>query len=250
MNKKEKNLLLLLLACACLLVAVLYSPIGSPENYIHNAYFIENQGVNFSGKIQNASRVSKYTNNYSVPSSFGSDNVLGESRKLANNPTISLDESKIEVAVPVYNSEKKNTANYKVSNPSSSSNNSSTINNATYSIQSKSNTIVPEHNNSGGGVVGGMGYNGGVIIGKTSDDDNNNNPEPNGFIALNNLDLSVFSDLTPKQGGGYSPGSGATDPGEDPIGQPIPVPDGFWLLLMMAAGYTATKYLKRKPQIV
>jgi len=116
---------------------------------------------------------------------------------------------------------------------------------ATYSVTSKSN-VMQNEKNSGGSLGGSLGA---TIISQTKNE-NNTNPQLNEFIALNSIDLSIFSDLTPKQGGGYTPGSGATDPGEDPTEEPLPVPDGFWLLLFMAIGYAAFKYLKKEPQTV
>lgn len=231
-----------------MLVVILYSPIGSPENYVQNSFYPENQGVSFSGKIQNASRGSKFGGNNSSPA-FTSPISLSENINFSNNPTISIEDNSIEVAQPEYKSVNRNTPKYAVANTSRYSNTSSDINNTNYSVTSKGSSIISKENSSGGSIGGGMGNSGAVIIGKTSDD-NNSNPQLNGFIALNSIDLTIFSDLTPKQGAGYTPGSGATDPGEDPIGEPIPVPDGFWLLLLMAIGYTAMKYFKKKPQTV
>ena len=49
MHKSENTILIWVLTWAGLLLGLLYSPIGSPDLYKHRNYFVENQGVNFSG---------------------------------------------------------------------------------------------------------------------------------------------------------------------------------------------------------
>ena len=231
----------LLLACATLFVVILYSPIGSPDNYMQSSYFAPNQGVSFSGRILNASRNRSFSINNSTTGLL-SMNGLSSSADFKENPNISIENNNIDVTIPEYNSEKKNSAKYAVANTYSSDN---THANTTYAVSDKSNSISTQNSGSASGG-GGIGNGGTAIIGKTSNDNNNNNPEPTGFTALT-VDLAVFSDLTTtKSSVDYLPGSGATDPGEDPIGEPIPVADGFWVLLFMAIGYTSMKFIKRK----
>jgi hypothetical protein len=186
--------------------------------------------------------------NNSSPS-FTSQNSLSASNNFSTSPTISLENKNIVVADPVYNTVNKNTLKYTVSNASKYTDIPLTINNTNYTVQSKRNNIISNQNNTGGSTGGGIVNAGTAIVGKTTED-NNSNPQINRFIALNNIDLSIFNDYSSKQGVGYTPGSGATDPGEDPTEEPIPVPDGFWVMLMMAAGYTAMKFFKKKPQTV
>lgn len=242
MNSKEKNLMFLLLACAALFVGILYSPIGSPEAYGNSHYFKQKLGVSFSGKILNASKSRRFGGSHSEPNGISMNN-MGASTDFSSNPNISIDDNNIDAKVPEYSSVKKNTAKYVVANTNTSSD--SNNGNASYAVSVKSNVI--SNQNSGGASGGdGIGNAGVAIIGKTSSGNDNQDPQPNGFAALN-VDLSIFNDLTTRQSGGaYTPGAGATDPGEDPIGPPIPVPDGFWLLLFMAVGYTSFKYIKRK----
>ncbi|MEI7501794.1 MAG: hypothetical protein WCJ61_00775 [Paludibacter sp.] len=231
----------LILACATLFVVILYSPIGSSDNYSQSQYFAPNQGVSFSGRILNASRNRSFNSNGSG-SGLMSMNGLGSSADFKENPNISIENNNIDATMPEYNSTKKSTAKYSVANTNSAG---SSHENATYAVSMKSNVISNQNSGASGG--GGIGNGSAAIIGKTSEGNNDNsNPQLNGFIALN-VDLSVFSDLTTtKAGVGYTPGSGATDPGEDPIGEPIPVPDGFWMLLFMAVGYSGLKMFKRK----
>jgi hypothetical protein len=246
-NRREKNLMFLLLACEALFVVILYSPIGSPNDYLQSPYFAKNQGVTFSGRIINSSKTKNFAGNRSQ-SGMISMNGLGSSVNFKENPSISIDDKNIDVTMPEYNSMKKNTAKYAVANTNTSSeyNNGNT----SYAVSAKSNIISNQNTgvSSGGGGIANVGA---AIIGKTTSDNNNPNPLPTGFTALN-IDLSVFNDLTtPKTSVGYT--AGATDPGEDNlVGPPIPVPDGFWLLLIMALGYTGFKFIKRKkldPQV-
>ena len=126
MNKKEKNLLFLLLACSILFVGILYSPIGSPDSYVQTSYYLQNQGVNFSGKIQNASKMSNLSVSKSSPS-FKTQNNFSGDNSFSSSPTISLENKSIEVAEPEYNSDKKNAPKYAVSNASKYTNSSSSI---------------------------------------------------------------------------------------------------------------------------
>ena len=236
----------MILACAFLLVLVLYSPIGSPENYVQNSYYTKNQGVSFSGKIQNAPRGGFYISTKSSPSILANSSIES-ANVIEPNSNISLEGNSINVQPLEYNSEIKSIPSYAVAKRSGhiSTAATATMQDATYSVASKSN-VMQNEKNSGGSLGGSLGA---TIISQTKNE-NNTNPQLNEFIALNSIDLSIFSDLTPKQGGGYTPGSGATDPGEDPTEEPLPVPDGFWLLLFMAIGYAAFKYLKKEPQTV
>jgi hypothetical protein len=63
--------------------------------------------------------------------------------------------------------------------------------------------------------------------------------------------MSMTTDLTTlenntadKQSVGYTPGAGATDPGDEPIGDPIPVGDGWVFLLVLVATYAGWKRIK------
>jgi hypothetical protein len=58
-------------------------------------------------------------------------------------------------------------------------------------------------------------------------------------------DLTTVQDptVTTRQGASAGALDGGTDPGGDPTGPPIPVGDGYWLLMLMAAGYA---FWKRK----
>lgn len=241
MNRKEKNILLLLLLCASLLVAMLYSPIGSPENYISSNSYGQHQGVTFSGKILNSPSSKSFAKNSSSGifsgSSIATTASLPTASSLPNSSFATTSASLNNLATPAtVGSFTKRTANYAVATSSESAVSS----NASYAVQSGS-TYSNEIKTSSGGFAGGQGV---TFSGRTSRNSTNTNTQT-GFTALN-IDMTIFKDLNTSQGGGYTPGSGATDPGEDPIGNPIPVSDGYWFLLLMAVGYGYFKFFKKK----
>jgi len=56
-----------------------------------------------------------------------------------------------------------------------------------------------------------------------------------------------FSNSTPApQRAPYAPNQGGTDPGGDPLGNPIPVGEGWGVLLLLAAGYAFIMKLRAK----
>ena len=79
MNRREKNLMFLLLACAALFVVILYSPIGSPNDYVESQYFAKRQEVYFTGKILNASKTRKFSISNQSQSGMISMNGMGAS---------------------------------------------------------------------------------------------------------------------------------------------------------------------------
>jgi len=220
-NRKDKKLLIVLLACAVLLVAKFYSPISSPESNLPNSYFAKNKGVSFSERIANSPAFGGFGMHNS------SSSLLRSRNSYSDQPIMSFNNNYIA------NTE------YPSSETELSSNK-----NTTYSIQNIPIDVLPKQSTNAAAPIG-MG-SAISIVGKSTNDDGSN-PQLNGFLAISNLDLSVFDELTPRQGGDYEPGSGATDPGEDPTEEPIPVPDGFWVLLAMLIAYAGIKYIKKKP---
>lgn len=57
MSFREPKILIWVLSWATLLLIIIYSPIGSPDLYIHRKYVIRYQNVNFNEGIKNASGV-------------------------------------------------------------------------------------------------------------------------------------------------------------------------------------------------
>jgi len=199
----QKNILVWVLPLAGLLLVVLYSPIGSPDLYKQRKYFIENQGVNFNGGIKNAP---KGKNNYQ--------------------------NDEPELSVPDYSSERKNTASsYPVKNTTASYGQTTGY----VAIQAKD-PFIP--NKSSNGSTGNEGAS--FSVGHKSSR-NNSVFQDNGITSLN-TDLKLFADNnTTRQSTQNQLNDGGTDPGGDPTGNPIPVPDGFGFLLLLAIGYAGWK---------
>ena len=117
MSKRHKNILVWIISWAGLLLAVLYSPVGSPDMYSNKSFFAESQGVSFQeGRIENAPNVNLGSNGY--------DNELN---------------------VPDYSSSELKTANYPVGNYQSNSpsmGSSYSVQNQTYTRNTGSNGLT------------------------------------------------------------------------------------------------------------
>ena len=211
MVNRQKNILVWIITWAGLLLLVLYSPIGSPDLYTSKKYFTANQGVQFNGEvIENAPMIKTVEgNNYQ------------------------------ELNVPVYNStELKNNTTYSVSNNSdnSKSNNFPTqVSSSLGSTQKSSNNEA-----SGGGIGGTMG----TFIGKTSKE--NTTSQTTGFMSLTTGLNALTNNTTSQSVNGYISGSGATDPGGDPTGNPIPVGDGWGIFILFGMCYAVYKRFLQK----
>ena len=90
--------------------------------------------------------------------------------------------------------------------------------------------------------VGGSGSDEGFAGSRLSRKDSKDNVDVNNGVASMSSSLTMLdNNLSNKQGAGYTPQSGATDPGEDPIGPPIPVGDGWLILLAFLLTYVGWK---------
>ena len=206
MTKKGGKILLWILSWAILALVIVYSPIGSPDLYTGNKYIVYNQGVNFSGGIANAPKSHNYTEQSEMP----------------------------DLGIPTYNPEQKS---YTVNSPVIST---SKINNRTnYSVS------TPATGRTGTTSGGGAGASGIATFGfSRSTQTNSTTNNGVGSISMTS-DLTTVQDptVTTRQGASAGALDGGTDPGGDPTGPPIPVGDGYWLLMLMAVGYA---YWKRK----
>lgn len=192
-------------------MAVLYSPIGSPDLYSSSTYFVANQNVNFTGGIiENAQNTN-----------FGTGNDYNE----LNIPDYHADESTSKLSSGNYN--------YAVSATGNTSLYATTYNSQSQSYQN-------EKDNASGGLAGG----GVTFISNNSSRGN----AASSVVAMNNGGITTLSanvnlntNTAPKQSVLSGPGAGGTDPGGDPTTPPIPVPDGWMFLLLLAAGYGIIK---------
>ena len=223
MEKRQKNILVWVLTWAGLLLAVLYSPFGSPELYSPRKFEIANQSVAFntvtvsySTKIDNISKIDIKNNNKNYSS--GGNTGSSDNSFLANN----------------------NNAGSKRMIPNNSSNFSLTpVNNNSSPISSFARQETNYSNNGGGfgGEAGGDLYS---YSGKNSKNKNISNQTP-GLISLTS-DLSLLSNNNTTKQTSTSALDGTTDPGGDPQGRPIPVGDGWVLLLCLAVSYGIWKF--------
>jgi len=204
-NQKGSKILVWLLSWAVLAVVIIYSPIGSPDLYTSNQYIVYSQGVNFEGGIANAPKARSYQTN-EMP----------------------------ELGVPVYT---PTTKSYATSAPASGASglaSQATSYSAGASTTGRTAVAAPSGGSSGG-----------IAVGTSSRKSQGNVSSQNvGLSAVSlSTDLNVVDPTVNKpQAVDYSPNSGGTDPGDDdPIGPPIPVGDGLWLLLLMAGGYALWK---------
>jgi len=197
----KKNILIWLLTWAVLSLVIIYSPIGSPELYRPSNYMVYNQGVNFNGGIANA--------------------PTGHSYQQYEEP---------DLAIPTYTPAPKT---YTVN---TSAGTSGTTGKTSYSVVAPANRTATTQ--SSGGVGSGGGF---TFIGSHNQSAMGTSTPQTVNISSLSTDLSVVQDPTTRQLASNGTLNGGTDPGGDPTGPPIPVGDGFWVLLVMAGGYAIIK---------
>lgn len=208
MNNKKKNILVWIFVWAGLLIAVLYSPIGSPDLYSTKGYFVGNQSVNFKGDaIENAPNGGKFA----------------------------YEDNNNQIDVPSYSSSSEdNSPKYAVNSYSITANTSGSTTSASYNA-SQSSTYQNTNGNSSSGNIGGGG---GTFISNNSSSRSSN--DASSAVTMNNGITTLSSGLTassPTKQAVLSHGGHGTDPGGNPNGPPIPVGDGWVFLLVLAAGY-------------
>jgi len=191
-----------LIIWAGLLIVVLYSPIGSPDLY----YSQNDCAVNHTASVTTAGVAN-------APKS----GVVSDDNGLDIPDVATLSKTSYSV---------RNTQSSGLSSQGSS-----------YSVQTQSYQHTNSSSNSGQNGSGGIFISGGV----------SRNSASSSAIAMTNgiTTLSTTTDLnnqTPKQGANTTINStGITDPGDDPIGPPIPVGDGCELLIVFGLLYIAFK---------
>ena len=221
-DKRQRNILVWVLTWAGLLLAVLYSPFGSPELYGPKRFYIANQGVafngsaiNYSSKLDNTSKITINNNK----KRFSGDGNSG-----------STENSLLDI---------NNNGGLKRAFTNNNTGFSSSSNNQGYQISNMADHVSANSNTNSG--IGGDLY---TFSGKNSKNKSNTNLSP-GLISLT-TDLSLLStNTTNKQsvGAGTDP---TTDPGGDPTGDPIPVGDGWIVLFCLSAMYGIWKFKKTR----
>ena len=187
---------------AGLLVAVLYSPVGSPDLYVPVSYNGANQGIDIAGV------------------EFG------------NKPGISNSNGGNAEAMPSMSSDYSS----RTGGSSSSFGGSSTQ----YSAGSGSFGGTSGMSKSNGASSGmGGGTMSGFSSGSSKKSDGGSTASGGGIMSMSSNQSTLENNsVTTKQAVGYSGGTGGTDPGDDPSGGTIPVGDGWIFLLVLLSVYT------------
>ena len=255
----EKRIMIGIIIVASCVLVLLYSPWGSPDNYIENDSCGFRTGVDFSSRIENAPREVVGNFSYSGSSVPYSGSGYAELRSDLH--------SSVDVSVPETHLE----ANYKVN---------SKVNNNRIAVASSSSGYAPtttytviktqseNKNNSNNISIAALGS---VSFGSLSNVKNQSNVfnlsnisniisesknteiienKKQGFASLA-TDLSMQDENLLANGpmrldGGTNPGDpGDTSvgtPGDEPTGDPIPVGDGFWFLMILTFGFAIWKF--------
>jgi hypothetical protein len=212
MNKKREKILALILTWAGLFMIILYSPIGSPDLYTKQKYLVGNRSaILYNVEEENMPSMTKNT----------SRSLFSDESQSTPFPT---SESEI------------NRSAYAVTSSQQLKSKQMTETNAVFNQHEIS-------QNRGRGYMMANGYVGSISIKRNSKKNSLTDNDITSIIAdLTTLDNTIKN----RQGIGYNPNSGATSPGEDPIGDPIPFGDGWLYMLFLAIGYTAWKVYKLK----
>lgn len=206
MDKRRNNILIWLTAWASLLLLVLYSPLGSPDLFKQNSYYYAstNEGRSpYEAKISNGAEFSS----------------IGKDSRSTSVPTYSI-------------TNKNRTSGYSMNSAESESKNGN------YAQPLPSSTPITKDTKKS---VGGNGGFGGGLAGLGNGSNSSTNLSNSGLISMStDLSLAAENDVT-KQGGGLDNPLGTTDPGGDPTGPVIPIPDGWGFLLALALAYGVIK---------
>jgi hypothetical protein len=201
-NKKKK--LVWILVWAVLFIAVLYSPIGSPDLYTSKYYYTEYQSVTLNeGTIPNASKI--------------------KSSQEYNDDAPELP----DISESLH-------ANYAAGNYSSTP-----VSTSQGSYYGGGQTLSYQNNNSSGSGSGGGSF---VVSGRSGSSAASSGFSMTSGITTLSL-TSNLNATTPKQmtTASTEDDGGGTDPGGDPTGNPIPVGDGWGLFVVFGACYAVFK---------
>jgi len=205
-NKNKTKILIWSLTWAVLLLAVLYSPLGSPDLYSPNAYYVTNHNFIYKGDE---------SENFPQMERSNSSNSGGY--QVTDFPTVS-----------VYSG-----SNYPVY--LSSGSDRSTASSFNYSTTVMSNKTTSSYSN---GAGGGMQQ----IVFSSGSRNNNRSASQSESTLFMSTDMSLLAqnNITNRQSGSGS-WPNQTDPGGDPTGLPIPVGDGWIALFLFAIAYSILK---------
>jgi len=203
-----------LIVWAGLLIVVLYSPIGSPDLYTPTNYYFINQTI----------PAEKGTILHAPKKKFKSDNNSNE----AELPDISQPLGR----------------NYAVGNYPSANNRSQ----GTFSAVQ---TQAYQNNSSSGSGNGDIGVTSFLTSGNTHRSNGTSGVTMTTGMTTLSLTTNLNNNgLTKESVNTYAPGSGGTDPGGDPQGDPIPIGDGWGIFIFMGVLYSFIKFYTKKNSTV
>lgn len=204
MDKKRNNILIWLITWASLLLVVLYSPVGSPDLYNQNNYnYISSQGIVFNGDV--------------IPSSKSYHSISTGNK---------------DIFIPTY-SQAQITASYPIRSVKSESKIGN--NNVGHIVTDDQSVKI------GKGINGkDAGFAGVSSFGKGINGSATNLPNSELISMATDLNLLADNNIT-RQGGGVDNPVGTSDPGGDPTGPIIPIPDGWGFLFALAVAYGIIK---------
>jgi hypothetical protein len=198
-DKKKRNILIWSLTWAGLLLAVLYSPLGSPDLYVPK----NNSAPDVSISVTEVSNSIQLNNSKSARNNYQETNQSDLGTELNNSALTNSRTSSIR------NFDANSSVGFASSDYSQSSDTKAT----------------------GGGMSTGF-----ISLSERSSKNNSTNSQNTGIFSSNLGLLAENNSTTTKQLGTASKtdGGGNTDPGGDPDGPPIPVGDGWVFLLFLS----------------
>jgi len=202
-TKNQKRIMIWMLVWAGLFIAVLYSPVGSPDLYTSKNYYIEYQSVTFKdGTIPNASKIK------SPPES--SDNDL-------DIPDVSVGSN----------------TSYSVGNYSSTP--VSSLQGYSYGGEQ---TQSYQNNNTADGGGGGGSF---IVSGRSGSSAASSGFSTSSGITTLSLTSDLKVSVPKQMSSASTDDDGGTNPGGDPTGNPIPVGDGWGLFIVFGVCYALFK---------
>ena len=203
-----------LIVWAGLLIVVLYSPIGSPDLYSPTKYYFINQ---------------------TIPAEKGT--ILHAPKKNFKSDNNSNDTELPDISQPLGR-------NYAVGNYPSANNRSQ----GTFSAVQTQSYQTNSSSGSGNGSIGATSF----LSSESShrSDGTSGVAMTNGMTTLSLSTNLSNNGLTKESVNTYSSGSGGTDPGGDPPGDPIPIGDGWGIFIFMGVLYSIIKVYTKKNSTV
>ena len=261
MNKSENTLLIWVLTTAGILLAILYSPLGSPDLYYTRNYFSENQSVDFYGAgiskgLKNVgsiqSKVSSLKSSVeSFKSSVESLKTISNSRKSKGSDYGSASDLNVpNVADKNKKRYQSSSADYSGINNRNGSTNSPRINKSGASIANSG--VSVSNNSQSGNNSGSNGGGSSESFSSRSHSNSHASSNSQNTAAITGVSVNLSSiDSTSLLASNYSAQKSTQfiDPGPgDPLGEPVPIPEGWGYLALLAVAYSLYIVFKNKRQ--